>query len=321
MNQPSLVTVVIPTVGGSPVFRECLEALAGDRKAGARIVVVADRSTPAEAIPHELIDLLVPAPRKSGFAVSCNLGLAEVDTELSSIVNDDAVVAPEWLETLTSELLERPQVASIQGLNLQMQQGGKIDGCGIAWNRRWQPIQIDHGRHRPSVTGVTEIFGASATAAVFRHGALTEVATGARQIFDPNLHTYYDDVDLAGRLRCAGYQSLVVPATRVQHAGGASSEAALRWRYRQLYGNRLLVLARLLGRSLWPRLPRILLADVGDFAHALRRRETAQAIGIAKGWQRAASRLRLFAHAGEPLVSPAEINRFRMDPTGGPSPQ
>ena len=319
MNQASLVTVVIPTMGGSPVFNECLEALAGDRQAGARIVVVADRGTPAKAIPRDLIDLLIPAPRNSGFAASCNLGLAEVETELSAIINDDAIVATDWLGTLVSELVERPQVASIQGLNRQMDQSGKIDGCGITWNTRWQPVQIDHDRLHPSMPGVTEIFGASATAAVYRQSALIEVATGPEQIFDPNLHTYYDDVDLAGRLRFGGYTSLVVPAAEAQHAGGASSEATLQWRYRQIYGNRLLVLARLLGRSFWTRLPRVLSADLKDFARALGRRDSAQLLGMMKGWQRAASRLGRFAHAGEPLVSPALIERFRQTPTGGPS--
>jgi GT2 family glycosyltransferase len=321
MNQQNLVTIVIPTVGGSSVFRDCLEALANDRRAGARIVVVADRDMPAVEIPRDLIDLLVRAPRNGGFATSCNLGLAEVETELSAIINDDAIVTADWLQTMITELGRNPQAAAIQGLNFQMHAAGKIDGCGITWNDRWQPVQIDHGLGRASITEIQEVFGASATAAVFRQSALIEVATGPDQIFDPNLHTYYDDVDLAGRLRSAGYASLVAPSARAQHAGGASSEAALPWRYRQLYGNRLLVLARLLGRQLWPRLPQILSADLRDFARAVERRDKVQFTGIMRGWQRAAGLLPKFAHAGKPLVSTAEIERLRnLLPRGTSAP-
>lgn len=317
MNRQSLVTVVIPTVGGSTVFRECLEALAPDRQAGARIVVVADRSTPPNMVPRELIDLLVPAPRQSGFAVSCNLGLAEVDTELSALVNDDAIVGPDWMSTLATKLLEHPHVASVQGTNLQMTSDGRIDGCGIAWNSRWQPVQIDHDRLQPSSTGLSEVFGASATAALFRHEALIEVSSSPDQIFDPNLHTYYDDVDLAARLRAGGYTSLLDPSTQALHAGGASSEAALRWRYRQLYGNRLLVLARLLGREYWVRLPRILSSDMRDLGRALGQGDAALISGIVKGWQRAAALLAKFAHTGKPLVPASQLAQFRPPASRG----
>jgi GT2 family glycosyltransferase len=319
MNPQSLVTIVIPTVGGSSIFRDCLEALANDRRAGARLVVVADRNMPAGEIPQDLIDLVVRAPRNGGFSASCNLGLAEVETELSAIINDDAIVAADWLQIMITELGKNSRVAAIQGLNFQMHEAGKIDGCGITWNDRWQPVQIDHGLDRASITETQEVFGASATAAVFRHSALLEVATGPNQIFDPNLHTYYDDVDLASRLRSAGYTSLVVPSARAEHAGGASSEAALQWRYQQLYGNRLLVLARLLGRQFWPRLPQILSADLRDFARAVTRRDRLQLTGMTKGWQRAAGLLPKFAHTGKALVSTTEIKRLQEMSTRGSS--
>ncbi len=56
---------------------------------------------------------------------------------------------------------------------------------------------------RPDV-GVEEIFGVSATAAVYRREALRAVASGG-EVFDPRLGSYYEDVDLAGRLRAAGF--------------------------------------------------------------------------------------------------------------------
>jgi GT2 family glycosyltransferase len=316
MSGSSRVTVVIPTMGASPVLRQCLEALAADRRRGARIVVVADRTMPPGTIPSQLIDLLVRAPHHGGFAVSCNLGLDEVETEFSALLNDDAVVDPGWLESMVERLLEDPEIASIQGTNLQMASERRIDGCGIAWNDRWQPIQIDHGRSRTSIRQMTEIFGASATAAVFRHRTLLQVATGPKEIFDPRLHTYYDDVDLAVRLRGAGFRSLLFPAATALHAGSVSSESAQRWRYRQLYGNRLLVLARLLGRSFWVHSPAILAVDLRALARAALQRDTVQLGGILQGWHRAAVHLRHFARSGRPLVSNRELRRFRIDSAG-----
>jgi len=280
--------------------------------------VVADSRTDSATISRQLYDRLIIAPANSGFAVSCNLGLAACDTPYAALVNDDAVVEPDWLSILVRELEKDPQAAAAQGVNLKMNDLGEIDGCGIAWNRRWQPIQLDNGFHRPSATQVREIFGVSATAAVYRFDALTRAAIERRQIFDPGLHTYYDDVDLASRLQAAGCRSLLVPEAKAYHAGGASTADALSWRHRQLYGNRLLVLARLLGRSFWFRLPIILRPDIGDLYRATTRRDGVRIRGILRGWSRAATRLRRFAHFDAPLVSIDEVRQFRQDPERKP---
>ena len=74
------------------------------------------------------------------------------------------------------------------------------------------------GSAPPSERRAREVFGVSATAALYR-------ARGARggrrrgQLFDPRLVSYYEDVDLAGRLRAAGYRALWVPEARARHAG------------------------------------------------------------------------------------------------------
>jgi GT2 family glycosyltransferase len=155
-----------------------------------------------------------------------------------------------------------------------------------------------------------EIFGVSATAAVFRRGALdTAAVEGA--VFDPLLGSYYEDVDLAGRLRAAGFRALLVPAARARHAGSATGSTMSRERWRLVYGNRYLAAARLLGRSFWPRLPRLAARDGIDLAKAARRGESDLAAGILAGWGRAARLLPRFARAGPPLLPLSEIRRFR----------
>jgi N-acetylglucosaminyl-diphospho-decaprenol L-rhamnosyltransferase len=171
----------------------------------------------------------------------------------------------------------------------------RIDGCGLGWNRWWQAIQLGHGEPLPAGAGdrppvgassgdrppvgassggqtppppgsppvVLEVFGVSATAALFRRAALERVALGGR-VFDPRLISYYEDAELAGRLRGAGFRALLIPSARAGHAGAASGRAASRERWRLVYGNRYLAAARLLGRGLWPRLPLLMLRDLLD---------------------------------------------------------
>lgn len=320
MTLSERVTVVVPTVGGSPVLDHCLAAISRSRGSSPLVVLVADGSAERAALPRHGFDELIMAPVHAGFAVACNLGLSLAKTPYVAIVNDDAVIETDWLSRLGSELDENPTVAAVQGLNLQLDDRSRVDGRGIAWNRRWQPVQIDHQSRVRAPPSPLEVFGASATAVLYRRDALREVAVAADEVFDARLHTYYDDVDLAGRLRAAGHRSLSLPDARALHAGGASSASALPWKYRQLYGNRILVLARLLGHAFWPRLPWILRPDLGDLLRATLQGDRTTSLGVLAGWRRGLRLLRGFTHLGPPLVSLQEIRRFRIEPTAESGP-
>src|SRR6185295_8306688 len=263
------------------------------------------------AIPVGLAHRRLRPERNLGFAAATNLGIEASEGEWIATVNDDAVVEPGWLSALVAALEADAGAAAAQGVNLRLDVPEIADGCGLAWNRWWQAVQIGHGRTAPLPTaGVREIFGASATAAVFRRSALRVIAPGG-EVFDPRLGSYYEDVDLAGRLRAQSWHALLVPAARARHAGSATGRTLSRERWWLIYGNRYLAVARLLGRAFWPRLPRMAARDGIDLARAAGRGESALAAGILGGWRRAARHLSGFARRGAPLVSLGEIRRFR----------
>jgi GT2 family glycosyltransferase len=364
------ITAVVPTVGRSPWLAACLRALRRQADAASLEILVVDQAPQPLALPPGLADRVLRPERNLGFAGGTNLGLATARGELLATVNDDAVVGPGWLAALTAALLGDPRAAAAQGINILAGPAGmetgagddsgggddgdarpgdrdrlgqdepeRIDGCGLGWNRWWQAIQIGHGEPLPPAGGnlaPAEIFGVSATAALFRRSALAEVALGG-QVFDPRLVSYYEDSELAGRLRAAGFSALLVPAARARHAGSASGRtaAAGRERWRLIYGNRYLAAARLLGRGLWPRLPLMLLRDLLDVVgpaallHALLRRDRrllpgdrgtgpgarrGRVSGMAAGWGRALRHLPAFARTGAPAPSPTEVARLSRWP-------
>jgi GT2 family glycosyltransferase len=363
------ITAVVPTVGRSPWLAACLRALRRQADAASLEILVVDQAPQPLALPPGLADRVLRPERNLGFAGGTNLGLATARGELLATVNDDAVVGPGWLAALTAALRADPRAAAAQGINVLASPAGmetgvgdgsgggggdddarpgdrlgqdepeRIDGCGLGWNRWWQAIQIGHGEPLPPAGGnlaPAEIFGVSATAALFRRSALAEVALGG-QVFDPRLVSYYEDSELAGRLRAAGFSALLVPAARARHAGSASGRtaAAGRERWRLIYGNRYLAAARLLGRGLWPRLPLMLLRDLLDVVgpaallHALLRRDRrllpgdrgtgpgarrGRVSGMAAGWGRALRHLPAFARTGAPAPSPTEVARLSRWP-------
>jgi GT2 family glycosyltransferase len=363
------ITAVVPTVGRSPWLAACLRALRRQADAAALEILVVDQAPQPLALRPGLADRVLRPERNLGFAGGTNLGLAAARGELLATVNDDAVVGPGWLAALTAALRADPRAAAAQGINILAGPAGmetgvgdgsggsddgndarpgdrlgqdepeRIDGCGLGWNRWWQAIQIGHGEPLPPLGGnlaPAEIFGVSATAALFRRSALEQVALGG-QVFDPRLVSYYEDPELAGRLRAAGYSALLVPAARARHAGSASGRtaAAGRERWRLVYGNRYLAAARLLGGGLWPRLPLMLLRDLLDVVgpaallHALLRRDRrllpgdrgtgpgarrGRLSGMAAGWGRALRHLPAFARTGAPAPAPAEVARLSRWP-------
>lgn len=342
------VALVVPTLGRSPLLAECLRALeaeaaglleggaesgerAGGSGAGAELILVAQGAGAgletlrrlAPGLAHRRIDL----PRPVGFAAAANLGIAAAEATYVALVNDDAVVEPGWLAALLSALEGAPRAASAQGVNLLAGDPERVDGWGLGWNRWLQAIQLGHGEPAPppvppgaSEPPAREVFGASATAALYRREALLAVALPPRraapgprggapptpEVFDRGLGTYYEDVELAARLRAAGYGALSVSAARARHGGSLTTGSGV-GRWRRVYGNRHLVAARLLGRSFWRYLPRLAARDLADLLGALGRGELGRAIGLGLGWGHAAWRLPAYLRSGPPLLAPREL--------------
>lgn len=167
-------------------------------------------------------------PQPVGFAAAANLGLAAADPQSTAIaiVNDDLVVAPGG-SALVGEVHRRPRAAAVQGVQLEMERPQVVEGCGLGWNRSWQAVQVAAGEPPPPSTAPPfELFGVSATAALYRRAALGAVAGGAGTsagLFDERLGSYYEDVELAVRLREAAWESWCVPTARARHAGQATA--------------------------------------------------------------------------------------------------
>jgi GT2 family glycosyltransferase len=90
----------------------------------------------------------------------------------------------------------------------------RVDSAGDSYSLPGWPTKRGHGQptalfaQRP----VEEVFGASGSSAFYRSAAL--VRAGG---FDPLLGSYYEDIDLAFRLRWAGYRCLFAPRSLVYH--------------------------------------------------------------------------------------------------------
>lgn len=307
------VAAVVPTLGRSPLLAACVASL---RSNGiAQVLLVHQGSSSIETLAQGA-EILSLGGLRHGFARAANAGVARVETEWLALVNDDAVLESDWLERILAAA-GGAEVGALQGLNVlgapQSAESARIDSLGFGWNRWWQATQLLHGvpleQLLPKLPS-EEVLGCTATATLYRVAALraahrfvpalwrqpvSGAAENVLQVFDSALDTYYEDVDLGVRLRACGFRALVVPGARAWHAGSSSAPPTadvLR------YGNRLLVLARLLGRRYALALPRALARDILDLT-----RGKVAAGTLAAAWVRTLRHAARFAHCSAPLVA------------------
>ncbi|MDE2691950.1 MAG: glycosyltransferase [Acidobacteriota bacterium] len=334
---PSL-SYVVPTIGVSEHLANCLASIyrdgqdldapselvivwqapvaadAGDAEGSAALRELCERIASARPGAIDGPPRIVELPRPAGFARAVNDGIAVGSGDWIALVNDDVVLEAGWARRLLEAAGAASRVAAAQGINLMAGgeddgEAARIDGAGLAWNRRWQAVQPGRGETVKATEPVIGVYGVSATAAIYHRGALVDVSGAGSELrpFEERLDSYYEDVELADRLHGAGYGALMVPAARAEHAGALSSRSqpAARRRTRRVYANRLLVVARRLGRGFWLNLPVLLGRDVVD---ALRQPATAPMPGdleppgivdLVCAWSRAAWLLPRFAHFGQ----------------------
>ena len=218
------VTVVVPAWNGERWLPGLFGSLAAQTQAPHEVIVVDNGSEDGTLgwLAREAPEARVLAQgRNTGFAVAANRGLLAARTEFVVLVNTDVELAPNWIEVMAARLAAESRCASVACKMVRLGDDSVLDDCGDVLRRDGVCEQRGHGRvddGRWDTPG--EVFGASAGAALYRRSAVR--AAGA---FDERLFSYLEDVDLALRLRLAGWRCAYEPRAVARHAGGGSSDA------------------------------------------------------------------------------------------------
>lgn len=218
------VALIIPNLNGSAFIRDCLESIKNQTYKGVSVIVVDNGSTDASVeYIRKNYDWarLVALPQNRGFAGGVNEGLRvaleDPLVEYLAVVNNDAVLSEDWTRILVEFLGDHPEAGSCQGKVL-FSTNGLINTLGIS------PLPDGGARDlgiglpdRP--LGNIEIFGVSGAASLYRRSALDMVG-----LFDEDFFAYLEDVDLAWRLRYAGWRSYLIGSGVVYHAHSKSAK-------------------------------------------------------------------------------------------------
>ena len=213
------IGVVVPNRDGRRWLPGLVESLRAQTRAAARVVVVDDGSSD-DSVAWLLAEGIEVVRRQTGdgFAAAVNDGFAAVgDCDAVALLNTDVVLAPDWLQRLGEVLAAAPDAGSVACKMVRMDDPALIDDAGDVLRRDGVCEQRGRGHAdgaRFSEPG--EAWGACAGAALYRRAAVTGVGG-----FDESYGMYLEDVDLALRLRLAGWTCRYEPAV-ARHAGGGS---------------------------------------------------------------------------------------------------
>jgi len=201
----------------------CLASVDRHRPAGTAVeVIVADDASTdgtadwiADAFPWVRV---VRREVNGGFVAAANAGIAAARGEFVQLLNNDTEVTAGWIEAGLAPFAD-PTVGSVAPLVLVRSDPARVDSAGDSYALVGWPSKRGHGQAtaRWADRPVDRVFGASGSSAFYRASALRRVGA-----YDPTFGSYYEDVDLAFRLRWAGYSCVFTPRCRILHEVSAS---------------------------------------------------------------------------------------------------
>ena len=216
------VSIVIPAFNQWPYTRRCLESLlnAGSQ-ASFEVILVDDASSDQtqKAVQQVHGIQYLRNEENQGFIRSCNRGAESARGAFLVFLNNDTEVSEGWLERL-AETFERVPDAGLVGAKLvypngRLQEcGGLIFSDGDGWN---------YGKHddpeKPEYQYLREVDYCSGACIMLRTPVFRELG-GFDEVYAP---AYYEDTDLAFRIRAHGLKVLVQPESVVIHHEGITS--------------------------------------------------------------------------------------------------
>jgi GT2 family glycosyltransferase len=229
-----LVSLVILNWRGEDATAQCVDSAAGqDCDARVEIIVVDNQSaaTSRERLSQTSADIVVPCSRNLGFGGGMNAGAAVARGVVIGLLNNDLVLAPDWLQHGLNLLAQRPDVAMVGGLSYRWDDKNPLFSEA---NDASSYHRVDHEsgtttllREQTEATDVSSLDGSN----LLIRRAVWDQLRG----FDPDYFAYGEDLDLSARCSAIGWSVAFEPAMRTWHRRNASSD---RTPFRRAYRSR-----------------------------------------------------------------------------------
>jgi GT2 family glycosyltransferase len=230
----SLVTVIIVNWNGKNIVFRCLDSLRRQSFKRFSAILVDNGSTDGsvEVVQRHYPEVdIIKLNYNTGFCIANNKVLLDIKTKYVALVNNDAILADNWLYQMVQGLETDPESDFATGKLLFLDNSSTIDRAGDGYSWAGAGVLRGRGCHCKMFNRSEKIFGACAAAALYRKKMIDRIGG-----FDEDFFLIQEDVDLSFRAQLSGHQCIYIPAAVAFH--GVSSSIVKNSPISVYYGHR-----------------------------------------------------------------------------------
>lgn len=236
LDNPPLVSIIIPTKDQLDLLQRCLDTVLGETRYPAFEVIVVDNDSQTDAAQHYIAELearsdprmrVLRHPGKFNFSAMNNRAAAMANGAYLLLLNNDTeVVEPHWLTTLMRHAVQ--DEVGVVG-PLLVFPDGRIQHAGVVLGLHGPAEHPFSGADSdaPGYQGRAQLqqdYCAVTGACLLTRASLYRQLGG---LDETRFAVSYNDIDYCLRAREAGYRIVWTPLTRLIHVSSASQLSAV----------------------------------------------------------------------------------------------
>jgi GT2 family glycosyltransferase len=219
-----LVSVVMVNLDCGRFFDLVFPSLFAQTHRRFEVIVVDNGSTDGSLdrlrIDYPSVDVIALNENR-GFSAATNIGIRRSSGEFVLTLNFDIVLEPTFVEHLVAAMQEDARIGWAAGYVLRMTPAGttaEIDCAGhhMMRGRFAHGFDLSKPFSKDDYTSASDVFGASACAALYRRAMLDDIADDG-EWFDEDFFAYYEDVDVDWRAHHRGWRCRYTPDAVAHH--------------------------------------------------------------------------------------------------------
>lgn len=225
------VSVIVLGWNGRDYVRDCLSSLLDqDYEGRTELLFVDNGSTDGTADLAESFERVnvLRLDRNYGYCVGNNIGFEQTTGDVVIFLNQDVVLHRSWLRELvgavnSSTTIRAAHANVIQPWYPEFAARERIAPLAAAYTADLSPLGFIHYRTVDVAQVVVDTLFLHCVAAAVKREMIEEMGYA----FDPDMWAYAEDLDLALRVRAAGYRTVVATRAVVYHQHTLASTPSL----------------------------------------------------------------------------------------------